>query len=67
MLRQRVDERLNLLWPSPLRVFGGLGGGMGCRWVLLGHWEVRRHLGDDDGLVNLTRTCGGAGLGGNPR
>jgi len=24
----------------------------GCRWVLLGHWEVRRYLGDDDALVN---------------
>lgn len=25
---------------------------VGCRWVMLGHWEVRRHLGDDDALVN---------------
>jgi len=24
----------------------------GCRWVMLGHWEVRRHLGDDDAAVN---------------
>jgi triosephosphate isomerase len=24
----------------------------GCRWVMLGHWEVRRHLGDDDETVN---------------
>jgi triosephosphate isomerase len=24
----------------------------GCRWVMLGHWEVRRHLGDDDERVN---------------
>ncbi len=24
----------------------------GCHWVMLGHWEVRRHLGDDDGSVN---------------
>jgi len=24
----------------------------GCRWVLLGHWEVRRHLGDDEYVVN---------------
>jgi triosephosphate isomerase len=24
----------------------------GCRWVMLGHWEVRRHLGDDDKSVN---------------
>jgi triosephosphate isomerase len=25
---------------------------VGCRWVMLGHWEVRRHLGDDDVSVN---------------
>ena len=25
---------------------------VGCRWVMLGHWEVRRHLGDDDEAVN---------------
>ena len=25
---------------------------VGCRWVMLGHWEVRRHLGDDDVAVN---------------
>ncbi len=24
----------------------------GCRWVLLGHWETRRHLDDDDTTVN---------------
>lgn len=24
----------------------------GCRWVMLGHWEVRRHLGDTDETVN---------------
>lgn len=24
----------------------------GCEWVMLGHWEVRRHLGDDDEKVN---------------
>jgi triosephosphate isomerase len=24
----------------------------GCRWVMLGHWEVRRYLGDDDEIVN---------------
>jgi triosephosphate isomerase len=24
----------------------------GCTWVMLGHWEVRRHLGDDDAVVN---------------
>jgi len=25
---------------------------VGCRWVMLGHWETRRHLGDDDEAVN---------------
>jgi len=25
---------------------------VGCRWVMLGHWEIRRNLGDDDGAVN---------------
>ncbi len=25
---------------------------VGCQWVMLGHWEVRRHLGDDDISVN---------------
>lgn len=25
---------------------------VGCRWVMLGHWEIRRHLGDDDASVN---------------
>jgi triosephosphate isomerase len=25
---------------------------VGCRWVVLGHWELRRHLGDDDAAVN---------------
>lgn len=24
----------------------------GCRWVMLGHWEVRRHWGDTDEIVN---------------
>ncbi|MGW8251020.1 MAG: triose-phosphate isomerase, partial [Anaerolineales bacterium] len=24
----------------------------GCRWVMSGHWEARRYLGDDDGIVN---------------
>lgn len=24
----------------------------GCQWVMLGHWEVRRDLGDDNALVN---------------
>ena len=24
----------------------------GCQWVMLGHWEVRRNLGDDDKTVN---------------
>jgi triosephosphate isomerase len=25
---------------------------VGCSWVMLGHWEVRRHQGDDDATVN---------------
>ncbi|HID21628.1 MAG TPA: triose-phosphate isomerase [Planctomycetaceae bacterium] len=25
---------------------------VGCRWVMLGHWEVRRHLADSDEIVN---------------
>ena len=25
---------------------------VGCRWVMLGQWEVRRYLGDDDAAVN---------------
>jgi triosephosphate isomerase len=25
---------------------------VGCQWVMLGHWEVRRHLGDNDEAVN---------------
>jgi triosephosphate isomerase len=25
---------------------------VGCQWVLLGHWKVHRHLGDDDAAVN---------------
>jgi triosephosphate isomerase len=25
---------------------------VGCTWVMLGHWEVRRHLGDEDQSVN---------------
>jgi len=25
---------------------------VGCRWVMLGHWEIRRHLGDNDTTVN---------------
>jgi triosephosphate isomerase len=24
----------------------------GCRWVMLGHWEVRRQVGDDNATVN---------------
>jgi triosephosphate isomerase len=24
----------------------------GCQWVMLGHWEIRRHMGDDDPAVN---------------
>jgi triosephosphate isomerase len=25
---------------------------VGCRWAMLGHWEVRRHFGDTDETVN---------------
>ncbi len=25
---------------------------VGCRWVMLGHWERRRHFGEDDELVS---------------
>lgn len=36
---------------------------VGCRWVMLGHWEVRRHLGDDDATVNRkVHLALGAGL-----
>jgi len=33
-------------------ISAGLLADVGCRWVMLGHWEVRRHLGDDDASVN---------------
>jgi triosephosphate isomerase len=26
---------------------------VGCYWVMLGHWEVRRHLGDDEGMQSM--------------
>ena len=36
---------------------------VGCRWVMLGHWEVRRHQGDDDAAVNRkVHLALGAGL-----
>ncbi len=36
---------------------------VGCRWVMLGHWEVRRHLGDTDETVNRKLHAAlGAGL-----
>jgi triosephosphate isomerase len=36
---------------------------VGCQWVMLGHWEVRRHLGDDDEAVNRkVHLCLRAGL-----
>lgn len=35
----------------------------GCRWVMLGHWEVRRYLGDDDTAVrHKIHLALGAGL-----
>lgn len=33
-------------------ISAGLLVDLGCRWVMLGHWEVRRNLGDDDASVN---------------
>jgi triosephosphate isomerase len=33
-------------------ISAGLLRDAGCRWVMLGHWEVRRHLGDTDATVN---------------
>jgi triosephosphate isomerase len=36
---------------------------VGCQWVMLGHWEVRRHLGDGDEAVNRkVHFCLSAGL-----
>jgi triosephosphate isomerase len=36
---------------------------VGCQWVMLGHWEVRRHLGDDDESINRkVHFCLRAGL-----
>jgi triosephosphate isomerase len=35
----------------------------GCLWVMLGHWEVRRHQGDEDAAVNRkVHLALGAGL-----
>lgn len=25
----------------------------GCQWVMIGHWEIRRHLNDTDNIVNI--------------
>jgi triosephosphate isomerase len=30
---------------------------VGCQWVMLGHWEVRRHLGDDEGKACTPSTA----------
>jgi triosephosphate isomerase len=36
---------------------------VGCRWAMLGHWEVRRHFGDTDETVNRKlHTAHGAGM-----
>ena len=36
---------------------------VGCRWAMLGHWEVRRHFGDTDETVNRKlHTAYGTGL-----
>ncbi len=34
------------------QISAGLLADVGCRWLMLGHWEVRRHLGHDDAAVN---------------
>jgi triosephosphate isomerase len=35
----------------------------GCTWVMLGHWEVRRHRGDTDEVINeKAKRCLEAGL-----
>jgi len=34
------------------QVSAGLLLDAGCHWVVLGHWEVRRYLGDDDAAVH---------------
>jgi triosephosphate isomerase len=34
------------------QISAGLLAEVGCTWVMLGHWEVRRHLGDEDQSVN---------------
>jgi triosephosphate isomerase len=34
------------------QVSAGLLAELGCQWVMLGHWEVRRWMGDDDQIVN---------------
>ncbi len=33
-------------------VSAGLLADVGCQWVMLGHWELRRHHGDSDETVN---------------
>jgi len=45
------------LWPGPGEAHTGAISGplladAGATWVMVGHWEVRRRLGEDDGMVN---------------
>jgi len=45
------------LWPGPGQahtgaISAGLLADAGARWVMVGHWEVRRRLQEDDGAVN---------------
>jgi len=45
------------LWPGPGQAHTGavsaeLLADAGARWVMVGHWEVRRRLQEDDGAVN---------------
>jgi len=56
------------LYPGPGAAFTGeisaeLLRDVGCQWVLLGHWERRRHFGETDELVNRKVLAAlGAGL-----
>jgi triosephosphate isomerase len=45
------------------QISGALLKDVGCRWVLVGHWEVRRHFGDTDETANRkAHRALGAGL-----
>jgi triosephosphate isomerase len=45
------------LWPGPGQAYTGCISGplladAGATWVMAGHWEIRRRLGEEDGAVN---------------